>query len=64
MRHQPGLRAGPEALMAAALATDDLQWRLELCGHLLALKQPAETLKATTLRLLAEREINATARNT
>lgn len=62
--HMATLSGGPEALMAAARATSDLQWRLELCDHLIALGEPAETLKAETLETLAEDEINATARNT
>lgn len=48
----------------AANGTDDLQWRLELCDHLLALGERAETLKAATLETLAADEINAAARNT
>nr|WP_319386741.1 alkyl/aryl-sulfatase [uncultured Roseibium sp.] len=62
--HMAELAGGPEALMAAARTTDDLQWRLELCDHLIALGEPAEALKAETLENLAEDEINATARNT
>ena len=62
--HMATLSGGPEALMAAARATGDLQWRLELCDHLIALGEPAEMLKAETLETLAEDEINATARNT
>ena len=57
------LSGGVEALMTAAQNTDDLQWRLELCDHLLALGQPAELLKAQAMEALAEDEINATARN-
>ncbi|MEO0980124.1 MAG: alkyl/aryl-sulfatase, partial [Pseudomonadota bacterium] len=62
--HMSALSGGPEALMAAARATGDMQWRLELCDHLIALGEPAEILKAETLETLAEDEINATARNT
>ncbi|MGX9355799.1 alkyl sulfatase dimerization domain-containing protein [Roseobacteraceae bacterium S113] len=62
--HMAALAGGADALMAAARATDDLQWRLELCDHLLALGQAAEGLKAETMEALAENEINATARNT
>lgn len=58
------LAGGPDALMRAAKTTDDLQWRLELCDHLIALGLPAQTLKADTMETLAEAEINATARNT
>lgn len=50
--------------MHAAQETDDLQWRLELCDHLLTLGQPAQALKAEAMIALAETEINATARNT
>ena len=53
-----------DALAAAAQQADDLQWRLELCDHLIALGHPAEVLKAETMEALAEDEINATARNT
>lgn len=68
-RHMAALAGGIEALMRAAQATDDLQWKLELCDHLIALSDPSEiaaaalTLKAETMRALAEAEINATARN-
>ncbi len=62
--HVSELAGGPDALMAAARATKDLQWRLELCDHLIALGEPAELLKAEALETLAENEINATARNT
>ena len=57
------LAGGTDALMARAGATSNLQWRLELCDHLLALGAPAHMLKAETLEQLAEQEINATARN-
>ena len=43
---------------------DDLQWKLEVCDHLIALDQPAEAQKAELLTTLSETEINATARNT
>lgn len=62
--HIAKLAGGVDALMEQARATDDLQWRLELCDHLIALGHPAQTLKADTLEALAETEINATARNT
>lgn len=62
--HMAALVGGSDALREAAEATDDLQWRLELCDHLLALGCPAEALKADTMTRLAETEINATARNT
>lgn len=62
------LCGGVEALMSAAQSTDNAQWRLELCDHLIALGQPAmagqaKALKAETMLQLAEIEINATARN-
>jgi len=62
--HLASLAGGSAALMQAARATDDLQWRLELCDHLIALGEPARELKAATMVELAEAEINATARNT
>ena len=62
--HVARLAGGVEALARAARESDDLQWRLELCDHLLALGEPAEALKAQTMEELAETEINATARNT
>ena len=62
--HIARLAGGSAALMQAARATDDLQWRLELCDHLIALGEPARDLKAATMVELAETEINATARNT
>ena len=58
------LAGGTDALLRAAEETDNLQWRLELCDHLIALGLPVEALKAAALRRLAETEINATARNT
>ena len=63
-KHMADLAGGTEALLEAATKTDDLQWRLELCDQLIALGEPAEQLKATTMQQLAETEINATARNT
>jgi alkyl sulfatase BDS1-like metallo-beta-lactamase superfamily hydrolase len=62
--HVAELAGGLDALWERARKTDDLQWRLELCDHLIALGQPAELLKAGTMEALAETEINATARNT
>jgi uncharacterized sulfatase len=62
-RHMADLAGGVEALMRAATGAPDLQWKLELCDHLIALGEPAEPLKAETMRALAETEINATARN-
>ncbi len=61
--HMAELAGGQDALMRAAKSTTDLQWRLELCDHLLALGMPVEELKAAALVELAESEINATARN-
>lgn len=63
-RHMARLAGGPEALMRAAVETDDVQWKLELCDHLVALGVQAGGMKAAALRQLAEDEINATARNT
>ncbi|MEO9528746.1 alkyl/aryl-sulfatase [Roseibium sp.] len=68
-KHMARLAGGSEALDQAARATRDKQWCLELCDHLMALEVPAleastRDLKAATLSLLAEDEINATARNT
>jgi uncharacterized sulfatase len=62
--HVARLAGGVDALMQAAKTTDDLQWRLELCDHLIALGASASLLKAKTMEQLAETEINATARNT
>ncbi len=62
-RHMAALAGGVEALMRAAETTKDLQWQLELCDHLIALGEPAGALKAKALRILADREVNATARN-
>ena len=62
-RHMAELAGGVEALRRAAAGASDLQWTLELCDHLIALGEPAEALKAETMRALAETEINATARN-
>lgn len=62
-QHLSTLAGGPEALMTAARGNDDLQWRMELCDHLIALGEPAQALKAETMEALAELEINATARN-
>lgn len=58
------LAGGTEALLSACLNTDDLQWRLELCDHLIALGEAsAKRIKAEAMELLADDEINATARN-
>lgn len=62
--HMAELAGGTDALWERARSSEDLQWRLELCDHLIALGQPAEHLKADTMEALAETEINATARNT
>ncbi|MEM7243373.1 MAG: alkyl/aryl-sulfatase [Pseudomonadota bacterium] len=61
--HIAKLAGGADKMHDAAKATDDLQWRLELCDHLLALGEPVGELKAQTMEALAETEINATARN-
>lgn len=63
-KHIADLAGGVDALLTAAEATADLQWRMELCDHLIALGHAAERLKADTMAALAETEINATARNT
>ena len=63
-RHMAELAGGVDALKQVAEGASDMQWKLELCDHLIALGEPAETLKAETMRALAETEINATARNT
>lgn len=63
-QHMADLAGGSDALWDRAKTTDDDQWRLELCDHLIALGQPAQALKADTMVNLAESEINATARNT
>lgn len=63
-RHLADMAGGVDALWQAARTTDDLQWRLELCDHLIALGEDAALLKAETMEALAEAEINATARNT
>jgi len=57
------LCGGVDNLMKAAEQSEDAQWCLELCDHLIALGAPAEMLKAQTMEKLSEREINATARN-
>ncbi|PSL21990.1 alkyl/aryl-sulfatase [Shimia abyssi] len=62
--HVAALAGGVDALVAAAGLTGDLQWKLEICDHLLSLGHPAEQMKAEALVALAEDEINATARNT
>ena len=62
--HMANLAGGVAALRKAAETSDDLQWRLELCDHLITLGQSAEALKAETMEALAETEVNATARNT
>ncbi len=62
--HMAKLAGGVAALRKTAETTQDAQWCLELCDHLLALGERVETLKADTMEALAESEINATARNT
>jgi len=62
--HIAQLSGGVEALKQAAFETEDLQWRLELCDHLIALGEDVSLLKAEAMEALAEVEINATARNT
>ena len=58
------LSGGVNAMMKTATETENLQWCLELCDHLIVLGAPADELKAGTLEKLAETESNATARNT
>jgi len=58
------LAGGNEVLFKKAETSTNLQWRLELCDHLIALNYPAKKLKAETMIKLADQEINATARNT
>lgn len=62
--HMARLAGGQDALFQAAQDSDDLQWKLELCDHLLALGADAGAMKADAMEALAEVEINATARNT
>ena len=62
-RLMSNLAGGLESLWVQANATQNLQWKLELCDCLIALGQPAKKLKADTMRILAESEINASARN-
>ncbi len=62
-KHMIVLAGGVEALSAAAHASTDHQWTLELCDHLLAVGVDVRELKASTLQDLAHTEINATARN-
>ncbi|MDC3221890.1 alkyl/aryl-sulfatase [Planktomarina sp.] len=62
--HMAQLAGGVDKLLHQAEQTDDMQWRLEICDHLLVLNEPVEEFKAQTLEALAEVEINATARNT
>ncbi len=63
-KHMAELAGGVDQLSTAAQNSDDPQWVLELCDHLIALGEDARKLKAKTLETLAETEINATARNT
>ena len=63
-KHMAELAGGTKNLIDIANNTKDLQWKLELCDHLLALGESVELLKAETMEVLAEQEINATARNT
>lgn len=63
-KEMAALVGGVVALKRAAQQTDNPQWRLELCDHLIALDQDMRELKAETMEQLAQYEINATARNT
>lgn len=62
--HMAALTGGIAGLRKAAETATDLQWKLELCDHLIALGEDIFSLKARTMVALAEDEINATARNT
>lgn len=62
------LCGGAAQLMQAAVESDDAQWCLELCDHLIALGDAehmvkAQALKADVMEKLSQSEINATARN-
>ncbi|OED36004.1 hypothetical protein AB833_28995 [Chromatiales bacterium (ex Bugula neritina AB1)] len=63
------LAGGVDALLKTlqqAAADEDHQWVLELSDHFIAANQKtdeAKTLKVASLRVLADREINATGRN-
>ncbi len=61
--HMAALAGGTDKLMAAAEASTDPQWTLELCDHLMRLGMPASELKAKVMTELGEEEINANARN-
>ncbi|MDU8926183.1 alkyl/aryl-sulfatase [Alisedimentitalea sp. MJ-SS2] len=61
--HMAALAGGSKALLRAAKTSNDPQWTLELCDHLLALGEDAGALKAETMESLAEDEVNATSRN-
>lgn len=60
------LAGGAEAVLDAARASDDPQWSLELVDRLIATDAhvaEARTIKIDAMRVLADRQINATARN-
>ena len=63
-RHIARLAGGTDQLSEPALKTDDLQWRLEPCDHLVTLGESARHLETDPLEALAEIEIIAKARNT
>ena len=65
-RRMIDLAGGPAAMLAAAKGADDPQWALELADRLVAadaLSAEARAVKAAAMRALADREVNATARN-
>ncbi|MDJ0627005.1 MAG: alkyl/aryl-sulfatase [Rhodobacter sp.] len=60
------LAGGGDAVLAAAEAADDPQWAMELADRLIAAQdqvQAALRVKVRALRIRAEAEVNATARN-
>ena len=60
------LAGGAQVVLEAAKAADDPQWAMELADRLIAaseLATQATEVKVAAMRLLADREINATARN-
>lgn len=60
------LAGGVDAVLAAAQASDDPQWRMELADRLIATgaqTKQATAIKIAAMRELADYQINATARN-
>ncbi len=65
-RNVIALAGGASAVLKAAQSTDDPQWALELVDRLIAADMEtaqAKTLKISAMRTLADRTLNATARN-